>query len=127
MNSKSSTPSFDDEDQTDENSFGYEDGISQPAVKGVDPEPVPQQGSIRQGIVLCGREGDPNPNRPAWTKDGSFMCFRKLKQDVPAWNKMLVDVSNVIGTHSQLLGARLIGRWKSGESFPPLPSLHRKY
>ncbi|KAK3112445.1 hypothetical protein LTR53_011282 [Teratosphaeriaceae sp. CCFEE 6253] len=44
---------------------------------------------------------------PAWMTDGSFLCFRKLEQKVPEWNQFLVDASNQ-------LGARLIGRWKSG-------------
>lgn len=46
--------------------------------------------------------------------DGSFLCFRKLKQNVSDWNKFLVDASNQLGTWSDQLGARLIGRWKSG-------------
>ena len=49
-------------------------------------------------------------------KDGSFLCFRKLKQNVPEWNKFLVDASNQLGTFSDQLGSRLIGRWKSGMS-----------
>lgn len=48
--------------------------------------------------------------------DGSFLCFRKLKQNVSDWNKFLVDASNQLGTWSDQLGARLIGRWKSGMS-----------
>lgn len=47
-------------------------------------------------------------------KDGTFMCFRKLQQNVQAWNDMLGSVSNTIGTFPDQLGARLIGRWKSG-------------
>lgn len=39
-------------------SFGYEDGISQPAVQGVDTTVIPQQGTIKQGIALCNRDGD---------------------------------------------------------------------
>jgi Dyp-type peroxidase family len=42
------------------------------------------------------------------------MCFRKLAQNVPAWDQMLRDTSNTIGTFPDQLGARLIGRWKSG-------------
>ncbi|KAK5150873.1 hypothetical protein LTS14_009676 [Recurvomyces mirabilis] len=42
------------------------------------------------------------------------MCFRKLEQKVPEWNKFLVDASNQLGTWSDQLGARLVGRWKSG-------------
>lgn len=44
------------------------------------------------------------------------MCFRKLEQDVPGWDQMLKDVSKSLGmTNSEQLGARLIGRWKSGQ------------
>jgi hypothetical protein len=51
------------------------------------------------------------------------MCFRKLEQNVPAWNKFLVDGSNTLGTWSDQLGARLIGRWKSG-SYRIISRLH---
>lgn len=95
-------------------SFGYEDGISQPGVKGVDKRP-PGGGEIRPGIALCGRDGDDVQNRPKWMKDGSFMCFRKLKQNVQDWNQMVEDVAKNVGSTSEKVGARLIGRWKSGK------------
>lgn len=75
----------------------------------------PGQDTIQQGTILCGRPGDFSAqNRPAWMLDGSFLVFRKLKQNVQDWNKFLVDSSNTLGTFSDQLGARLIGRWKSG-------------
>ena len=46
--------------------------------------------------------------------DGSFMCFRKVEQRVPEWNKMLIDDSNKLGMRSDQLGARLVGRWHNG-------------
>ena len=96
-------------------SFGYLDGVSEPAVAGVDTDVPPGQDTIPQGIILCGRQGDTLQNqRPAWTLDGSFLCFRKLQQNVPEWNQFLVDASNQLGTWSDQLGSRLIGRWKSG-------------
>ena len=100
--------------------FGYNDGISQPAIDGIDKAPKGQD-TIEQGVILCNR-GSNAGRHPDWMTDGSFMCFRKLEQNVPAWNKFLVDASNTLGTWSDQLGARLIGRWKSGEyallSFP---------
>ena len=93
-------------------SFGYNDGISQPAVDGIDKAPKGQD-TIDQGVILCNR-GSNAGHHPDWMTDGSFMCFRKLEQNVPAWNKFLVDASNTLGTWSDQLGARLIGRWKSG-------------
>ncbi|KAK4493896.1 hypothetical protein PRZ48_015081 [Zasmidium cellare] len=101
--------------------FGYKDGISQPVVGGLpgltkeETFVPPGQDTIQQGTILCGRPGDFSAqNRPAWMVDGSFLVFRKLKQNVQDWNKFLVDSSNTLGTWSDQLGARLIGRWKSG-------------
>jgi deferrochelatase/peroxidase EfeB len=94
-------------------SFGFNDGISQPAIDGVDKAPKGQD-TIDQGVILCNR-GSNAGQHPDWMTDGSFMCFRKLEQNVPAWNKFLVDTSNTLGTWSGQLGARLIGRWPSGK------------
>jgi deferrochelatase/peroxidase EfeB len=93
-------------------SFGYNDGVSQPAIDGID-KALKGQDTIEQGVILCNR-GSNAGRRPDWMTDGSFMCFRKLEQNVPAWNKFLVDASNTLGTFSDQLGSRLIGRWKSG-------------
>jgi deferrochelatase/peroxidase EfeB len=56
-----------------------------------------------------------------WTLDGSFLVFRKLKQFVPEFNQYLTAnaVQNAAGTltvqqGAELLGARLLGRWRSG-------------
>ncbi|KAK3659682.1 hypothetical protein LTR56_001045 [Elasticomyces elasticus] len=95
--------------------FGFLDGVSEPAVDDVNPAGTvpPGQDTIPQGVILCGRPGD-RFSRPAWMVDGSFLCFRKLQQNVQDWNKFLVDASNQLGTWPDQLGSRLIGRWKSG-------------
>ncbi|KAK5726532.1 hypothetical protein LTR17_012655 [Elasticomyces elasticus] len=95
--------------------FGFLDGVSEPAIDDVNPAGTvpPGQDTIPQGVILCGRPGD-RFSRPAWMVDGSFLCFRKLQQNVQDWNKFLVDASNQLGTWPDQLGSRLIGRWKSG-------------
>nr|OQO26976.1 hypothetical protein B0A51_04993 [Rachicladosporium sp. CCFEE 5018] len=93
--------------------FGFDDGVSQPGIAGVDDNVPPGQDTINPGVILCNRQGS-KQQQPDWMTDGSFMCFRKLKQDVPGWNKFLVDASNKLGTWSDQLGARFVGRWKSG-------------
>ncbi|ERF68523.1 hypothetical protein EPUS_05662 [Endocarpon pusillum Z07020] len=100
--------------------FGFLDGISDPAVQGVDTNPLPGQETIRQGIILLGREGD-EFNRPPWAVDGSFLAFRYLPQRVPEFNAFLKNNAIPIPDPSkppelgmELLGARLVGRWKSG-------------
>ncbi|MCJ1240810.1 hypothetical protein MMC14_008814 [Varicellaria rhodocarpa] len=97
--------------------FGFLDGISQPAVQGVDTSPNPGQETVPQGTILLGRQGDVVTTRPSWALDGSFLAFRYLFQLVPEFDKFTKE--NPIpglpaGQGSDLLGARLVGRWKSG-------------
>ncbi|ESK92508.1 fungal peroxidase [Moniliophthora roreri MCA 2997] len=100
--------------------FGFMDGIGQPAVKGFVQTPLPGQAEIDAGVILTGEEGDFSADsRPAWTKGGSFLAFRQLKQRVPEFNKFLADNALTVPGLTQqenvdLLGARMVGRWKSG-------------
>lgn len=87
-------------------------------------------------MIIIGEKGDAiRGKRPTWTKDSSFLVFRQLwvalivslvsaftlsrrEQLVPEWNKFIATVApDVPGlTRAQsvaLLGARMIGRWKS--------------
>ncbi|KAF7323719.1 DyP-type peroxidase [Mycena kentingensis (nom. inval.)] len=99
--------------------FGYLDGISNPAITGFQT-PLPGQAVVPAGEILVGETGDNGiANRPSWAQDGSFMVFRQLQQLVPEFNKFLTD--NPIRAPaltpqqgSDLLGARMVGRWKSG-------------
>ncbi|KAK7046855.1 DyP-type peroxidase [Favolaschia claudopus] len=100
--------------------FGFLDGISNPAVEGFNADQaMPGQARISSGTILLGETGDFGRGRPAWAKDGSFLVFRQLKQLVPEFNKFLVD-NPIVGNGltreegSELLGARMMGRWKSG-------------
>ncbi|GJJ12992.1 hypothetical protein Clacol_007241 [Clathrus columnatus] len=97
--------------------FGFLDGISQPAINGFAP-PLPGQTPIDPGHILLGETGD-SLTRPAWAKDGSFLAFRQLKQLVPEFNQFLannpINQSGLTAKQgSDLLGARMVGRWKSG-------------
>ena len=109
-------------------SFGFKDGISQPAISGVDAKVNPGQKIVSQGVTLLGREGDvtlptvkgQNPEpipRPPWALDGSFLAFRYLFQLVPEFHTFLkrnpiAGLAPDLG--SELLGARFVGRWMSG-------------
>ncbi|PIL28565.1 hypothetical protein GSI_08606 [Ganoderma sinense ZZ0214-1] len=110
--------------------FGFRDGISQPAVKDFDTKPNPGQETVRQGVILCGREGDVDANeesekpfnRPACALDGSFLALRYLFQLVPEFNNFLKASSDPTkGLTADLLGARLVGRWKSGAPVDVFP------
>ncbi|KIJ36125.1 hypothetical protein M422DRAFT_179814 [Sphaerobolus stellatus SS14] len=111
-------------DQEGHEHFGFVDGISQPALDGFNIA-KPGQISIPPGIIILGADGDNSTNfplvssRPAWAKDGSFLAFRQLQQLVPEFDLFLANNPlNVPGLTaeegSELLGARMVGRWKSG-------------
>lgn len=118
-------------------SFGFQDGISNPFLDEVDTVAIRGSETINQGIILAGRKGDVpvdgtgkplvNFSRPAWALDGSFLAFRYLRQLVPEFDAFLeknalpvpppVNPGDPVPTGAEKLGARLVGRWKSGMYF----------
>nr|I2DBY3.1 RecName: Full=Dye-decolorizing peroxidase; Short=MepDyP; Flags: Precursor [Mycena epipterygia]AFJ79725.1 dye-decolorizing peroxidase precursor [Mycena epipterygia] len=100
--------------------FGFLDGISQPAVNGFTDTVLPGQTPVDPGLFLLGESGDPSQDsRPSWAVDGSFLVFRQLQQFVPEFNQFLADhpldiPGRTAEEGSELLGARMVGRWKSG-------------
>jgi Dyp-type peroxidase family len=132
--------------------FGFKDGISQPGVRGVDPpdDPIANPNQAHPGqdllwpgefvvgyptqIPKLGTDGiSPNPSPgpvsasgPAWTVNGSYLVFRRLRQDVPAFEKNVKALAKTLGWSEDLTGAKLVGRYKSGcpiekTEFHPLP------
>lgn len=122
--------------------FGFLDGISQPGIRGRlsdNPRDVlaprqnpnnrdqgkPGQDVLWPGEFVFGYPGQ-NAQRPVpeagviadagvpWAKNGSFLVFRRLRQDVPAFNAFVEETAPGLGVDPTLLGAKLVGRWKSG-------------
>ncbi len=101
-------------------SFGFQDGISNPGVIGLDPL-VPGPPLLDVKFILTGYG---NNTQPDWTADGSFLVFRYLLQRVPEFNAFLREnalkkdpetaCDLTVEQGSELLAARLFGRWKSG-------------
>ena len=109
-------------------SFGFEDGVSQPLLKGINTEAELAADSSMQterSVIIVTKDLPspqpdvvpvPNPKaRPSWMIDGSFLVFRKLAQDVDAFNKLTDKNFKSAGcTSADQFGAKLMGRWKSG-------------
>ncbi|KAF5860188.1 hypothetical protein ETB97_001831 [Aspergillus alliaceus] len=101
--------------------FGFEDGISQPKMKGVDLEPTgdKEPRSVLPGLILVGHDGD-KMDQPKWAKDGSFLVFRDLQQLVPEFDRFLEENANKVPSTpespatKEKLAAYLMGRWKKG-------------
>ncbi|KAG9006860.1 hypothetical protein FRB90_009695, partial [Tulasnella sp. 427] len=99
--------------------FGFQDGISQPAPKGL---VLPHKGQLEcpPGVLIHGLNGDLlKDERPKWALGGTIMAFRELQQDVSKFQEFCdqhpIDLEgDKGGVGSERRGARMFGRWKSG-------------
>jgi Dyp-type peroxidase family len=117
--------------------FGYADGLSQPSVEGVpdawdDPRRRLPHGryartrhvrsrysrTVRTGEFVLGypdEEGvlPPQPEPAVLARNGSYLVFRKLQQDVAGFRALLRSH----GEHAadqEWLAAKMMGRWRDG-------------
>ena len=100
--------------------FGWLDGVSQPGVIGL-ATPFPGQRQLDPGLFAFGYGVTSTPPLP-WMSNGSFMVFRRLKQLVPEFTQYLLTQAQSLGMDPVLLGARVVGRWKSGAPVVLTPS-----
>ena len=101
--------------------FGWLDGVSQPGIKGL-TNPFPGQRLIDPGHFVFGYPGQAGPPPLAWMNNGSFMVFRRLNQLVPEFSSYILSEAGRLEVDPVLLGARLLGRWKSGAPLALTPS-----
>ncbi len=111
----------------------------------IDPGQVPQawlsgypgQDLVWPGEFLLGHPAsspDPllpgavSPAQPAWTRNGSFLVYRRLRQDVGLfWRTMRAEANRLAalpgfaGLTDDVLAARLVGRWPSGAPVNRVP------
>lgn len=109
--------------------FGFADGLSQPFLPGMHNEPRPGEDRIAAGEILLGYRNayDQYPITPHWNdfdlgKNGTYLVFRKLQQHVAGlWSWIADHARKIAGDDpaataelTELLGAKLVGRWRSG-------------
>ena len=109
--------------------FGFKDGISQPGIRGLTASSYPQGSgeSDPPRDVIAGGEfvlgyprqqsrpaDDPLTPQPEWTENGSYLVFRRLRQDAKGFGDFLSSEAAKLGTTVDLLGAKLVGRYRSG-------------
>lgn len=124
--------------------FGNLDGVSQPGIRGTvshDPNDFltprqnpenrnqgkPGQDLLWPGEFVFGYEGqDENAKKldnsksaivsagPSWASDGSFLVFRRLRQDVFKFHEFLHETAQNLKTDPRKVSAKLVGRWSSG-------------
>jgi Dyp-type peroxidase family len=139
--------------------FGFDDGVSQPGIRGrasdapddfVTPRHIadteqptqslfgyPGQDLVWPGEFLLGHPStspDPlipglySPVVPDWTRNGSYLVFRRLRQDVGLfWRTMreeakrLASLPGFQGITDEKLASRIVGRWQSGAPVNRVP------
>jgi Dyp-type peroxidase family len=117
--------------------FGFRDGISQPGIRGLTGSSYPDgsdQGGPPQDVVAGGEfvvgyprqaradqqsstpdpADDPLSPQPDWTLNGSYLVFRRLRQDVKGFWDFLAGEAANLGQSVDLFGAKLVGRYRSG-------------
>jgi Dyp-type peroxidase family len=71
------------------------------------------------------KQGEPpDPKKmvaPEWARNGSYLVFRRLSQDVGTFHQFVRDIARALGipdpvnsSAAKLVGAKLVGRWPSG-------------
>jgi len=108
--------------------FGYTDGFGNPDFDGAERKPQPGQGKLTDGgkwVPLATGEfllGYPDeageiPVAPVphlLAKNGTFMVYRKLHQNVQTFRDYLEANSKIYAGGKEKLASKFIGRWRDG-------------
>jgi Dyp-type peroxidase family len=112
---------------TGRTSFGFRDGIGQPAVEGIGVEGTnPHEEPIKAGEFILGYPDEtgglpPMPSPEVLGRNGTYLAFRKLHTRVAAYRQYLRDKASS-REEEQLLTAKTIGRWPSGAPLALCPT-----
>jgi Dyp-type peroxidase family len=104
---------------TGRTSFGFKDGIGQPAVEGSGiPGSDPDERPIKAGEFILGYPDEtgsvgPVPTPEILGRNGTYLVFRKLHTRVAAYRQYL-RAKAASREEEALLGAKMVGRWQSG-------------
>jgi Dyp-type peroxidase family len=132
---------------SDHELFGFRDGISQPGIRGRLSEAPsdfltprlnpanPHQGNPGQNLIWPGefvfgypgqdpldkmKPGPVAEGGPSWVRNGSFLVFRRYRQDVEAFHSFIRSTARDLARQGisditpQKLEAKFVGRWASG-------------
>ncbi len=119
---------FIDGKQTPKEHFGYTDGFGNPDFKGAERQCVPGQGKLTKegtwealatGEFLLGYADEagelpvaPIPHLLA--RNGTFMVYRKLHQNVATFRNYLDEKARQYGGARERLASKFLGRWPDG-------------
>jgi len=104
---------------TGRTSFGFKDGIGQPAVEGSGrPSTSPRERPLKAGEIILGYPDEtgelpPMPTPEVLGRNGTYVVFRKLHTKVATYRRYLRDRA-ASRDEEAMLGAKMVGRWQSG-------------
>jgi Dyp-type peroxidase family len=104
---------------TGRTSFGFKDGIGQPAIEGGGvPGTNPLESPIKAGEFILGYPDETGalpaqPSPEILGRNGTYIAFRKLHTRVAAYRQYL-RANAASRQQEALLGAKMVGRWQSG-------------
>jgi Dyp-type peroxidase family len=123
--------------------FGYVDGISNPFFKGSDAHEETMMGGgkvtteppetrrgwepLEPGEFLLGHEDEafesPEAPDPALlSRNGTFLVYRKLHQNVGSFDEYLARVGATFPGGPEALAAKFVGRWRNGAPLTSFPT-----
>ena len=129
---------------TDKEHFGYSDGISDPYFKGMgadtedcigsgsptgeDPKTAAGWKPIDTGEFVLGHRDETNeypeaPMPPLLSHNGSFMVYRKLHENVGAFEEYTKKAGEHFHTGAEGVKASFAGRWPNGAPMATYPTL----
>lgn len=111
---------------TGRTSFGFKDGIGQPAVEGSGrPATDSRELPLKAGEIILGYPDEtgelaPMPSPDVLGRNGTYVVFRKLHTKVAAYRSYL-RARATSRSEEELLGAKMVGRWQSGAPLARAP------
>ncbi|CCO47610.1 putative Peroxidase [Vibrio nigripulchritudo SOn1] len=130
-------------DPTPKEHFGYVDGISDPFFKGTgappervlgagkptgkDPATMEGWEPLETGEFILGHRDEAfeypkAPMPPMLGKNGTFMVYRKLHQNVASFHQYCEEVGKDFEGGKEALSAKFVGRWKNGAPVTSFPT-----
>jgi Dyp-type peroxidase family len=96
--------------------FGFADGISQPTIAGLSSRTDLPSNTIQPGEVILGypNEYGRYTDAPELARDGTYLVFRQLSQDVHAFWHYVDGLADGDPERRMWIAAKMVGRWPSG-------------
>ena len=104
--------------------FGYRDGITQPRIYGVHPDPNAVPGDFLLGPDFINSRGGRYIGSlpPALALNGTYAAYRVIQQYVTEFDNFLARAASETEQEPERVAAKLMGRWRNGAPLTSYPN-----